>query len=217
MKKSNELFKNSVIVCAIGIIVAGSIIICKLRKRVQELIEENAKWKFADKEEKVQCETVEAHVEDTDYEIRQREYEEREEEYKRAVFDMQKQITELESQVGDMKSLNNQAGMAIDNAISQEQLTKEFAEKMNRIIVTLQNIASQTKLLSLNASIEAARIGDNGREFADVAEKIRMLAANSINSATEVEELLRELICELEDNIVRMQKFNETLEFDKRH
>lgn len=234
MKKSSEIFKNSVIVCAIGMIVAGGIVIYKLRKRVQELIVENAneykekQTDYEEPQEEKQEEIVEKQEKTDDkpelcekkqeeIEKRQKEYEEKQEEYKRAAADMRKKINELEVQMSHLKALNAQAGMAINNAIAQEHLTKEFAEKINRIIVTLENIASQTKLLSLNASIEAARIEEEGREFTEVAEKIRMLAGNSVNSAVEIEELLRELIYDLEENIVKLQKLNETLEFDKQH
>lgn len=82
--------------------------------------------------------------------------------------------------------------MAAMNRISETSL------KIGDIIAELEDIASQTNLLSLNASIEAARAGEAGRGFAVVADQIRNLAEQSSRSAVNTRELIEGSIQEVE-------------------
>jgi len=74
------------------------------------------------------------------------------------------------------------------------ELTKERVEDTKNILEIIQNIANQTKLLSLNASIEAARVGEYGKGFSVVAEEVRNLAHKTAESAKEIRELVESLI-----------------------
>ena len=76
------------------------------------------------------------------------------------------------------------------NMIDTMNRISEASNMISSIIGEIENIASQTNLLSLNAAIEAARAGDAGRGFAVVAEQIRNLADQSAKSAVSTKELI---------------------------
>ncbi len=73
------------------------------------------------------------------------------------------------------------------------------SNRIGDIISEIESIASQTNLLSLNASIEAARAGESGRGFAVVADQIRVLASQSAKAAVDTRELIEGSIREVAD------------------
>lgn len=75
----------------------------------------------------------------------------------------------------------------------------EASEKIGNIISEIENIAAQTNLLSLNASIEAARAGDAGRGFSVVADQICQLAEQSSQSAVDTRTLIEGAMQEIEN------------------
>lgn len=88
----------------------------------------------------------------------------------------------------------------------------ETSQKIENIIVEIEDIASQTNLLSLNASIEAARAGEAGKGFAVVADQIGKLAADSAKSAVNTRELIGVSIAEIENGNNITRKTSEALE-----
>ena len=90
---------------------------------------------------------------------------------------------------------NSRADM--ENLMAAMEKISDASEKIGNIIGEIEDIASQTNLLSLNASIEAARAGDAGRGFAVVADQIRTLAEQSAKSAVDSRQLIEASLTEV--------------------
>lgn len=87
----------------------------------------------------------------------------------------------------------------MDKLIHAMDRISETSREIENIITAIEDIASQTNLLSLNASIEAARAGEAGRGFAVVADQIGKLASDSAQSAVNTKELISKTLDEIED------------------
>ena len=85
-----------------------------------------------------------------------------------------------------------------DLLMEMEHIT-EISKEIGNIITDIEDIASQTNLLSLNASIEAARAGEAGKGFAVVADQIGKLAADSAKSAVNTRNLIDKTLVEIEN------------------
>lgn len=129
-------------------------------------------------------------------------------------------VEELQATIVDVtEQVNTNARMAQEVSQSADQVAKEAdssneemkemtiamerisqtSQKINNIIVEIEDIASQTNLLSLNAAIEAARAGDAGKGFAVVADQIGKLADQSAQSAKETRRLIEDSLNEVEN------------------
>ncbi|HEX3022593.1 MAG TPA: methyl-accepting chemotaxis protein [Lachnospiraceae bacterium] len=123
-------------------------------------------------------------------------------------------IENVNSKTGEISVIANSTKQSIDKGVNSMQLLnvktrstteitsriinhiEELEEKsrsINSIVGAINEIASQTNLLSLNASIEAARAGAAGNGFQVVAEEIRNLADQSMKSVREIEKLIKDI------------------------
>lgn len=100
----------------------------------------------------------------------------------------------------------------MNNLISAMERISEASKQIENIIEEIEDIASQTNLLSLNASIEAARAGEAGKGFAVVADQIGKLAMDSAQSAVKTRELIHNTLEEVEVGNTMTQRTKQSLD-----
>ncbi|MCR5792783.1 MAG: methyl-accepting chemotaxis protein, partial [Lachnospiraceae bacterium] len=153
-----------------------------------------------------------------------------------AVENVQSSTNGLNDLAAQMKKASEESGEALNafremsqtmgdkiNEITQKiASTQDAVSDINERITGISDVAAQTSLLSLNASIEAARAGDAGRGFTVVAEEIRKLADDSDSLAQEIKTVMSTLLNEsaeavtaakeiIESNKKQEETLNETL------
>ena len=92
----------------------------------------------------------------------------------------------------------NEEKEKMNDLLTEMEHITEISKEIGNIITDIEDIASQTNLLSLNASIEAARAGEAGKGFAVVADQIGKLAADSAKSAVNTRDLIDKTLVEIE-------------------
>ena len=117
----------------------------------------------------------------------------------RGVDDTTEMVREGQKNIDAMTEQVQRSIEANDTVISRMENLSIQTEKMNTIIEMITGITDQTSLLSLNASIEAARAGDAGRGFAVVAGEISSLAAQTQSATVSITELIQNINAELKE------------------
>lgn len=114
-------------------------------------------------------------------------------------------LEKLIEQSNDVQSSVKDIGNTIES-------TNESALEISKFSEAITAIASETNLLSLNASIEAARAGEAGKGFAVVATEIGQLAVQSSNSAEEIKKIVEKLVSDAEASVDVMSRLNASFE-----
>ena len=130
------------------------------------------------------------------------------------MFSMSQELDTIKGNTDDLQSISESMDLAKDNAMNtleelqkvnntmmkdvdatsaQVNVTNESVQKIKDAVEMIQNVAKQTNLLSLNASIEASKAGENGRGFSVVATEMRNLANQSAEYANEIKKIIADL------------------------
>lgn len=137
-----------------------------------------------------------------------------------AIDETAERVTILGESSQKMKSYSDTANLTLDQLVGisertkesvdhvqkQTNLTNQSAQEIRAATDLITNIASQTNLLSLNASIEAARAGENGKGFAVVANQIRNLSEQSKKSAEQIVTIVNNLLINSDTSVRTMNE-----------
>jgi methyl-accepting chemotaxis protein WspA len=99
--------------------------------------------------------------------------------------------------------------MATESISSKLSVLSEKADNINTVVVTINRVADQTNLLSLNAAIEAEKAGEYGRGFSVVATEIRRLADQTAVATWDIEQMVKEMLSAVSAGVMSMDKFSD--------
>ena len=130
-------------------------------------------------------------------------------EVKSVVQNTSRSATEGHNALVSMENTMSQMQSATDMISSKLAVLSEKADNINTVVTTINRVADQTNLLSLNAAIEAEKAGEYGRGFSVVATEIRRLADQTAVATWDIEQMVKEMLSAVSAGVMSMDKFSD--------
>ena len=128
-----------------------------------------------------------------------------------AAEELSSSISEITRQVEDAATIVGEAGDGVKATTEKVSSLATAADKIGDIVSMIQDIAEQTNLLALNATIEAARAGEAGKGFAVVASEVKELATQTAKATEEIASQISEIQGSTGEAVSAIQAISETM------
>jgi methyl-accepting chemotaxis protein len=129
-----------------------------------------------------------------------------------AAEELSSSISEITRQVEEAAGVVNVAGENVKSTTDKVSSLALAADKIGDIVSMIQDIAEQTNLLALNATIEAARAGEAGKGFAVVASEVKSLANQTAKATEEISSQIAEIQGSTSEAVTAIQGISETMD-----
>lgn len=123
-----------------------------------------------------------------------------------AMEEMSATASEISMQVNNVKDKSKDMAHNADSASKTVSILDQLAENIGEVVTSIRDIAEQTNLLALNATIEAARAGEAGKGFAVVADEVKKLASETANKTSEIESRISEIQSATKDSVYAVEE-----------